>query len=76
MKRQSERLEDAINKIKESKLGRAGSVYKMKNKITSHKKVKQEASAICDPKSGELIVSKERIKEVTLEYVVNNLTGR
>ena len=38
----------------------------MKNKITGHKKAKQEASAIRDPKSGELIVSKERIKEVIL----------
>ena len=31
LKRQSEKLETAINKIKEKKHGRAGSVYKMKN---------------------------------------------
>ena len=75
LKRQSEKLENAINRIKEKKLGRAGSVYKMKDQIAGHKKAKQEATAIRDPKTNELVVSKERIKEVTLEYVVNNLKG-
>ena len=75
LKRQSEKLENAINRIKEKKLGRAGSVYKMKDEIAGHKKAKQEATAIHDPKTNELVVSKERIKEVTLEYVVNNLKG-
>ena len=75
LRRQSERLEKAINKIKESKLGRAGTVYKMKDEIAGHKKTKQEATAVCDPKTGELIVSKEKIKEVTLEYVIANLKG-
>ena len=61
--------------LKKSKLGRAGSVYKMKNEIVGHKKVKQEATAVRDPKTNELIVSKEKIKEVTLDYMVNNLQG-
>ena len=75
LKRQSDKLENAINKIKESKLGRAGSIYKMKDEIAGQKKAKQEATAVRDPRTGELTVSKERIKEVTLEYVVNNLKG-
>ena len=75
LKRQTERLENAINRIKEKKLGRAGSIYKMKSEIAGHKKAKEEATAIRDPTTNELIVSKERIKEVTLEYVVNNLKG-
>ena len=47
----------------------------MKSEIAGHKKAKEEATAIRDPTTNELIVSKERIKEVTLEYVVNNLKG-
>ena len=47
----------------------------MKDEIAGHKKAKQEATAVRDPKTGELIVSRERIKEVTLEYVINNLKG-
>ena len=75
LKRQADRLENAINNIKEKKLGRAGSIYKMKAEIVGHKKAQEEASAIRDPTSNELIVAKERINEVTLEYVVNNLKG-
>ena len=75
LKRQTDRLESSINKIKEMKLGRAGSVYKMKDEIIGHKKAKQEATAIRDPTTNELIVSKNRIKEVTLAYLVNNLKG-
>ena len=47
----------------------------MKDEIAGHKKAKQEATAIHDPKTNELVVSKERIKEVTLAYVVSNLKG-
>ena len=47
----------------------------MKDEIAGQKKAKQEATAVRDPRTGELTVSKERIKEVTLEYVVNNLKG-
>ena len=75
LKRQADRLESAINKIKENKLGRAGSVYKMKDEIAGHKKAKEEATAIRDPVTDELIVSKDMIKKVTLEYVVKNLEG-
>ena len=75
IRRQSEKLELAINNIKARKLGRAGSVYKMKDEIVGHKKAKQEATAIRDPITNKLIVSKERIKEVTLQYVVDNLKG-
>ena len=47
----------------------------MKDEIAVHKKAKEEATAIRDPISNELIVSRDMIKKVTLEYVVNNLKG-
>ena len=45
----------------------------MKDEVAGHGKVKQEATTFCYPKTGELIVSKDRINEVTLQYVINNL---
>ena len=37
------------------------------------KKGGQEATAIRDHKTGDLVVSNERLKEVTLSYCVDNL---
>ena len=45
----------------------------MKKEIAGSKKSKQEASAIRHPDTGELIVNKNKIKKVTLQYCVNNL---
>ena len=55
-------------KIKESRQGRAGNIYKMRKEIAGSKKSKQEASAIRHPDTGELIVNKNKIKKVTLQY--------
>ena len=73
LERQTRRIEDAIEKIKSKGQGRVGNIYKMKTEIAGPKKTPQEASAIRDPKTGELLVNKEQIKETTLEYCVNNL---
>ena len=45
----------------------------MKKDIAGPKKAPQEAVAIKDPKTGELLVNKEDIKKATLQYGVNNL---
>ena len=71
--RQTHKIESAIEKIKESKQGRVGNVFMMKKDIAGPKKAPQEAAAIKDPKTGELLVNKEDIKKATLEYCVNNL---
>ena len=73
LKRQSQRMEEEILKIRSGKQGRTVNVFKMKDVIMGSKKCGQEASAIRDPKTGELVVSSEQIKEVTLTYCVNNL---
>ena len=56
-----------------SKQGRVGDIFKMKNEIAGPKKMPQEATAISNPATGELIVNKDKIKEITLNYCVENL---
>ena len=68
LQKQSDKLEKEIIEIKNSKLGRASQVFKMKARIGGSKKLGQEANAIKDPKSGELLVASENIKQATLEY--------
>ena len=72
-KRQTQRIEALIQMITESKQGRVGNVFMMKKQIAGPKKTSQECSAIRDPTSGELLVSKEDIKKATLLYCVENL---
>ena len=71
--RQAHKIEAAIQKIKDSKQGRVGNVFMIKKVIAGPKKTPQEAAAIKDPKTGQLIVCKEDIKRATLEYCTKNL---
>ena len=69
-------MEGEILKIKSQKLGRVGAIFKMKEVVNGPKKGGQEPSAIKDPKTGDLVVSSEEIKKVTLAYCVDNLTQK
>ena len=71
--RQTHKIESAIEEIRTSKQGRVGNVFRIKKLIAGPKKTPQEAAAIKDPKTGELLVNKDDIKRATLEYCVNNL---
>ena len=68
--RQTQKVEP---EIKSSKQGRVGNIFRIKKLIGGPKKTPQEAAAIKDPKTGELLVSKKDIKRATLEYCVQNL---
>ena len=48
----------------------------MKEIVDGPKKPCQEPSAIKNPKTGDLVVSNEEIKKVTLAYCVNNFTKK
>ena len=71
--KRTHQIEAAILKIKESRQGRAGNIFQMRKQITGPKKGSQEASAIRDPKTGDVIVDKEQIKNATLKYCAENL---
>ena len=68
-----EQMEDQINKITSSSNGKCGQIFKVKQLIEGPKKAGQEAHAIKDPNSGELVVSTKEIKKVTLEHCLNAL---
>ena len=73
LRKQSQRIEQKVEEIKGKKQGRAGNVFQMRKEIAGPKKAGQEATAIKDPKTGEMIVTKEDIKKATLQYCVENL---
>ena len=74
IKRQSKKIEDEIVKLTSEKRGKVINIFKMKENIMGPKKGGQDPTAIRDPETGELVVSNEKIKEVTLSYCVDNLT--
>jgi hypothetical protein len=69
-------LDKELAKIKESKQGRVGQVFQVVKLVQGSKKDKSEANAIKHPETGELLVSKEMIKKVTVEYCKDNLTNK
>ena len=71
--RQTQKMESAIQRIKESKQGRVGNVFMLKKYIAGPNKTPQESAAVRDPNTGELLVNKEDIKKATLKYCVDNL---
>ena len=48
----------------------------MKESISGPKKGSQEPTAVKDPISGEMVVSNDAIKSVTLDYCVKNLKNK
>ena len=74
LRKQSERIEKYVKTIREKKLGRCTEVFKMREAICGPKKVGQEATAIKDFKTGDMVVNQEEIKKSSLEYCLDVLT--
>ena len=66
--RQSEQIKRDILEIKSNAKGRAAQVFKMKTRLGGSNKAAQDAHAIKDPRTGELLVTTQEIKSATLEY--------
>ena len=75
LRRQCQKIEDQINEIKGKKLGRVGSIFKIKEMINGPKKGSQDPTAVRHPITDDIIVSSEEIKSVTLDYCIQNLTN-
>ena len=71
--RQASRIEEHIQKVKKSNAGRVTKIFQMKDIVGGKKKVAQDAQAIIDPDTNELIVSNSEIKKVTLKYCLKTL---
>ena len=67
-KRQLDKMEAAILRVQKQNIGRCGKVFKMKDEIAGSKKTKNEAHAVLDFRTKELVVSNSEIKRVTLDY--------
>ena len=66
LRRQSDKIEEDIMKIKEGKNGRVGQVYGMMKYLNGD--TNQEPVAIKEPNTNQLMVGPEDIKNVTLKY--------
>ena len=66
--------EEEVNKINKAQHSKVGKVWEIKKKIMGNNK-SNEANAVKDPKTNKLVLEKEKIKEVTLEYCINTLTS-
>ena len=63
---QAKNIEKEVNKIKGKEKGSIGRIFKMKAAISGNKRSRQEATAVRNPKNGELTVSANEIKKVIL----------
>ena len=74
MRKQSEKMNADIKKVTASKLGRCGKVFKTRKVVAGPKKGGQEALAVKDSRSGELVVANSEIRRAGLEYCLDTLT--
>ena len=71
LRRQYNSMEEEINKLKEGKFGRVTNIFKMKDIVAGGKKTPQEAHAVLDPETKEIVVDNESIKKATLSHCMN-----
>ena len=73
--KQVKTVQNELEKIRETKNGKAGQIWKVREKVIGGKKKSMLPSAIFDPKTKKLLVNKDEIKEVTLKYCMDTLTS-
>ena len=62
------RCDEEIEEIKKIKTSKAGKIWEIRKRIIGGKKATLEATAIMNPDTNKLVVSKHEIKRVTLNY--------
>ena len=72
MKEKYELIEKEINKVKENKASHQSQVFQIRRKILNNAD-KLQVEAIEDPESKCLLIDKNEIKQVTLEYASGTL---
>ena len=68
-------MEDELDEIKKLRNGRTQQVWNIRDKVMGGKKKRIEASAILNPITGKLVVSKKEIKDVSLKYCKDTLAN-
>ena len=64
---QQKRAQSKIEDIEKTKGGKVRKVWEIKKKVLGGKKTDVEATAIINPKTGNLALSKGEIKKVSLQ---------
>ena len=74
LENQMKQVDTAVKHIEESGLHKVGKIFKISKEIKGIDKGTSQANAIKHPTSGKLIVEKEEIKKISLEYCMQVLT--
>ena len=72
---QTKVAENELSEIGKTKSGKVGKVWEIKKRILGGKKGAMEATAIINPETGKLAVSKREIKQASLTYCINTLAN-
>ena len=75
IKEQEQKAEEEIEVIRGEEKSKVGRIWKIRNKVLGKGKHKTEATAIMNPKTNQLVVSKHEIKEVVLKYCKDTLNN-
>ena len=70
---ETKRANEELRDIKEAGPGKVGMIWKIRKKVIGAKKGEMEATAIVNPATNKLVVSRSEVKEVTLKYCVDTL---
>ena len=73
--KETQKIEEQIEALKKSNQGRVGKILKIREAISGPKKKNQEAIALKDSRSGDIVVSTSEIKRVTTEYCQDLFTN-
>ena len=73
LEKQSAKIQKEIKEIQENNSGRVARVFKMRDKVSGSKQNGQEAHALIDSRNGEMVVAREEIKRLSLEYNLDNM---
>ena len=65
--------EKEIEEIRQSKGGKVGKIWEIRKKVIGGKKNETEASAVVNPKTGKLAITKDEIMKVSLQYCKETL---
>ena len=73
MRKASEKIEKAIKEVSSINQGGCAKLFKMRDLVDGPKKAGQDAQAVEDSRSGELVVAGSAIRRVSLEYCLDTL---
>ena len=74
-KEQVKRTEEELEQIRISGKGKVGQIWEIKKRVIGGKKASLESTAIINPNTGKLAVSRKAIKEISLQYCVETLSN-